>query len=49
MTFNLHTPTGTRWVTLNLGRKKGSGWKLEDKIRQMPVADVRELRRARAL
>jgi len=50
ITFNMQTPTGTKWVTLKLGRRKGNKyWHLEEKLRRIPVADVRELRREKSL
>lgn len=50
VTFNMQTPTGTKWVTLKLGRRKGRRLRrLEEKLRQIPVADVRELRREKSL
>jgi hypothetical protein len=48
LTFGMDTPSGPKWVTVKLGRTK-VGWRLEDKLRRMPVADVRELRREKSL
>jgi hypothetical protein len=58
-TFAIDTPSGPKWVTVKLGRRKGKNtfarisrdgmWHLEEKLKRIPVADVRELRREKSL
>ena len=59
ISFMVDTPSGPKWVTVKLGRRKtmrssdgitvDGVWHLEEKLRRMPVADVRELRREKSL
>ncbi len=50
VSFGIDTPSGPEWVTVKLGRRKTKNyWHLEEKLRRMPVADVRELRREKSL
>jgi hypothetical protein len=50
ISFGIDTPSGPKWVTVKLGRRKGKKiMHLEEKLRRIPVADVRELRREKSL